>query len=142
MSTFVNLTILSPKGLLYEGEVKEVYVPSSSGPLGILPGHTPYIASLNSKGGVLKLAEASTNNELFFVIYGGALEVKKDKTFVLCEEGNRVSSFEEGEKFLKNNRIKETSPLNNDVKRAEASLTSTYSKSSPSSISAKIKNGD
>lgn len=131
-SLLVN--ILSPSGLVFEGEVSSLYVPSSSGPLGILPGHTPIIASLDPKGGLLRIVTYE-GEKLMFAIASGALEVKKEKTIVLTEKAVKVASEEDGQEALnsfREYREKEKS-INEDVKRAQAKIASSYSMGSKES---------
>lgn len=79
----IALKIVTPNGLAYEGEVLEVYVPTGKGPLGVLPGHTSYIAPLADYG-VLRLLDKDHQTH-YFGLSHGALEVKPDATIVLSE---------------------------------------------------------
>lgn len=127
MSSFL-LNILSPMGLAYEGEVASMYAPSSAGPLGILPGHTPLIASINPKGGLLYI-EDDNGKKMIFAVASGAIEVKKEKTIVLTERAESVSNEEAGKEALVRfgEYIKKKQNVNDDVRKAEAKLASAYS---------------
>jgi len=94
----ITLTILTPQGLAYEGEVEEVYVPTSKGPLGVLPGHTPYIAVLADEG-ILHF-HTEDKNERYFVLRYGALEVKPDKTIVLTNLALSAETLEQAQALL------------------------------------------
>lgn len=86
MST-VHVVIISPNGIAYEGECSEAYFPAEKGPIGILPGHTTFIAPLAEKG-IARLK--SEGRYIYFGIKGGALQVREDKTICLalsCFEG-------------------------------------------------------
>ena len=78
-----SLAILSPQGPVYDGEVLEAYFPSLRGPLGILPGHTPFIGAL-AECGVIRIKEKN-GNPRYFAIRHGALEVRSEKTIALVE---------------------------------------------------------
>ena len=122
MSAF-SLTLLSPQGLAYEGEVLEAYFPSLQGPLGILPGHTPYIAALAEQG-VIRIKE-SNGNLRYFAIHHGALEVRSDKTIALLEECVSAPTYEAATLLLQTPEGAKA-PGEKDVARAEAALTSQY----------------
>ncbi len=91
----LNLSVLTPKGKVFEEKVSCVMVPSSKGPLGIMPGYTTLIAPLASKG-ILKITREN-KEEIYFVVTFGALEVKKEKTIVLAESAIKASSKEDAE---------------------------------------------
>ena len=97
MSDRLVLTILSAKGLVFEGEVDECYVPTNVGPVGILRGHTPYIASIK-KIGVLKFASRSVKS--FYVIKQGAVEVKGERLLVITTEAIKANSLQDCEKMI------------------------------------------
>ncbi|MFA6620207.1 MAG: F0F1 ATP synthase subunit epsilon [Bacilli bacterium] len=121
-----SLTILSPQGLAFEGEVLEAYFPSLQGPLGILPGHTPYIAAL-AENGVIRLKE-SNGNERYFAIHHGALEVRSDKTIALVEECQSAANYAAASVLLQAASQPKVDS-SKDVARAEAALTSQYKSS-------------
>lgn len=116
------VTIYTPKGLLYDGEALSLYVPSANGPLGILPGHTPYIAAL-AKSGVASLTLPS-HEVAYFALHFGALEVKKERTYLLSEECARFSSLPEAEAWLS----KPSPTLENKNKEAERAKAAIISK--------------
>jgi F-type H+-transporting ATPase subunit epsilon len=115
----LNVTLLSLQGLVYEGEALEVYFPTTDGPLGVLPGHTPFIAELAPMG-VIRLKETNGNLH-YFAVSHGAVEVRPDKTIALSDLCLSAPSEEEARALLK----KGQSPLQKDDKdfeRARAAL--------------------
>ncbi len=98
----LNLSVLTPKGKVFEDTVSYAMVPSTKGPLGIMPGHTTLIAPLASEG-ILKIIKTN-KEEIYFVVSFGALEVKKEKTIVLAETAIKASSKEDAE--IKLNELK------------------------------------
>lgn len=72
--------ILSHDGCQFEGEVAEVNVPSTNGPFGILPNHTPLITSLVEGNLILHLTAGADKT---IAINGGVLDVKKDGVVIL-----------------------------------------------------------
>jgi F-type H+-transporting ATPase subunit epsilon len=119
------ITILTPSGLIYEGEALECYVPSSKGPLGLLPGHTPVISPLADKG-VIRLKSTDGVNH-YFAIWRGVLEVRPDKSLLLSESCLSAETLEKAEELLQKEQ-----PLSfkqdQDVVAGEAALTSAYAK--------------
>jgi F-type H+-transporting ATPase subunit epsilon len=78
-----RFTVLTPKGVLLDEDVDSVYFPTTQGPLGVLSGHTPYVAVL-SPSGVMKVM--SEGKEKYYAVFGGAIEIKPEKTILLSEE--------------------------------------------------------
>ncbi|HAV43443.1 TPA: ATP synthase F1 subunit epsilon [bacterium] len=74
----MDLVIVSPSKVIFEGEVEMVIAPGELGELGILRAHTPLISNL--KEGILRVK--SGGNEEQYKINGGFLEVLKDKVVV------------------------------------------------------------
>lgn len=119
------LTILTPMGVVYEGNVSQAYLPSRRGPLGILFGHTPVLAPLSEKPAIMQIVDEAGVRK-YFVISGGAAEVKKEETFVLTEKCEMAGNEETAKQLLLEKREKVEKDINNDVKIGEARLTSAY----------------
>lgn len=120
----LSLTILTPKGIVYDGDILSAYFPTTKGPLGVLPGHTPYLASLNDKG----VIEVLTNEKqkYFFPVFYGAVEVKGERIFVLSEDCVMSSSLDQAKEYLE-----KKAPLlqkGDSLKKAQASLRSGLNK--------------
>ncbi len=94
-----SLLILSPNGVIYEGNASVCYVPTSVGPLGILPGHTPIIDRISEKGGVLRF-EDEVSKTHYIAVSDGALKVDKDKVMVLATNAVIASSEEQAKELL------------------------------------------
>jgi F-type H+-transporting ATPase subunit epsilon len=120
------LTLLTPQGLVFEGEVLEAYFPTVEGPLGVLPGHTPFIAQI-APSGVIALKDAR-GFSLYFAVHQGAVEIRPDKTIALLESCVKMTSKEDAIAYLKK---EEAFPKGGekDIERAEAALASQYAKS-------------
>jgi F0F1-type ATP synthase epsilon subunit len=120
MSSF-DLVILTPEGIAYEGAAVELYVPSSKGPLGILPGYTATISPLVDGVAHVTSAERVT---AYFALRHGVLEVRPDKVIVLSQGATRFQKEEDAREFLSESK----SPKNPDseVKLAAAALTGNY----------------
>ena len=79
MST-LRVKVLSHDGCQFDGEVKSIKIPSTNGPLGILPNHTPLITSLVTGNVTLQQEDGA---DKVIPINGGVLDVKKDSTVIL-----------------------------------------------------------
>ena len=87
MSNF-QLTIVTPQGKVFEGEVTYLKVPGADGSLGILARHAPLIATLK-KG---ELVVKQSTGEKAFQIGNGVLEVgEKGRVLVLSESASAGS---------------------------------------------------
>lgn len=92
MAEAIHLTILSPFGVLYDEDVDEVYVPAKKGPLGVLKGHTPFIAELSENGGTLRFKRGAANS--YVHLSHGIAEIKPDRLVILTGEGRFLSEEE------------------------------------------------
>lgn len=76
------LEIITPDKKLFTGEVKLIQVPGTKGSFEILKNHAPIISTLEQ--GTIKIIDQQ-DQEDFFEIQGGVIEVKKNKVIVLSE---------------------------------------------------------
>ncbi len=80
----LQVRVVSPEQVLYDGPAASVVAPAWDGKVGILPGHAPMIALLGFGGLSIDLPEGG--NERFFVA-GGVLKVEGDDLLILTEYG-------------------------------------------------------
>lgn len=83
LPTKINLTVVTRERKVLDVVVDEVVLPGADGELGILPGHTPLLASLRI--GQLRYRTGNTVERL--VISWGFAEVLPDRVIVLAERG-------------------------------------------------------
>jgi F-type H+-transporting ATPase subunit epsilon len=76
----MDVQIITPDKNLYDGKADLVTVPGTSGSIGILNNHAPLVSSL--KKGEVKVI--LNENEEFFKIDGGVVEVSQNKVVVLA----------------------------------------------------------
>jgi F-type H+-transporting ATPase subunit epsilon len=81
LPTKLRLTIVTRERKIVETDVDEVELPASDGEIGILPGHTPLLASL--KVGQMRYRAGTTVTRL--VITWGFAEVLPDRVIVMAE---------------------------------------------------------
>lgn len=78
----MKLEIITPSSTLFSGEVTLVQLPGIDGLFEILQSHAPLVSAL--KEGRVKVID-DQNQEQFFDIRGGVVEVSHDKVLVLAE---------------------------------------------------------
>ena len=86
----LSLKVISPSQKIYEGNTDEVILPSTTGQLGILPGHISLVTAIDV--GVLKLRN-STNWDTI-ALMGGFAEVEDDEVTVLVNSAEMGSSID------------------------------------------------
>ena len=79
----IRLEIVTPERMLVREDVDEVVVPGEEGYLGVLPGHTPLVATLRE--GDLWYRKGADKTHL--AIGGGFAEVQPDRVTILAEAG-------------------------------------------------------
>lgn len=79
----INLTVVTRDRKIIDTQVDEVVLPASDGELGVLPGHTPLLATLRI--GQLRYRAGAKVERL--VISWGFAEVLPDRVIVLAERG-------------------------------------------------------
>jgi len=80
MSTF-NAQILTPEGIVYEGQVNGVQMPGSEGLFEVKANHAPIVSTLD-EGNVLVRKSGGNEN---YSITGGFVEVSANKLTLLAE---------------------------------------------------------
>lgn len=79
MKTF-TFTMLSPEGVLFEGEVYSVFLRSSEGDMAVYSGHIPLAAAVCPGKFVLTKSDGEKQEG---ITEGGILIVEKEKTTLL-----------------------------------------------------------
>jgi len=87
----IHLEIVTPDRQLFSGEVDGVTVPSSTGYLGILPGHAPLLAELGI--GVIECRRGGATEPIF--CSWGFVEVLPDRVIILAQIAEAVSEIDE-----------------------------------------------
>ena len=81
MAEGIHLKVITPTQLVVDEQVDEVVAPGQVGEFGILPGHVPFITTLNS--GELKYKRGNTETKL--VVEGGVADVRDDTVNILTD---------------------------------------------------------
>lgn len=78
----LQLKIISPESIVFDGTVEQVTVPGTQGEFEILTGHAPIISSLEP--GRMSYKQAG-NDKTVLNVQGGFVEVQKNEVRVCVE---------------------------------------------------------
>ena len=122
LPTKIHLTVVTRERKIVDTEVDEVILPASDGELGVLPGHTPLLATLRI--GPLRYRSGSRIDRL--VISWGFAEVLPDRVIVLAERGFLPTEIDraeaERERVAAEKEIADLSSHDPEFARVEARL--------------------
>jgi len=118
----IQLDIVTPERKVYSQDIKMVIARAKSGELGVLPGHTPILATLIP--GVMRVKVNDTNEERI-AVSGGFLEVSKERITVLARTAELRGEIDVSRAEAALNRAEERlqkSQEKVDYARAQAAL--------------------
>jgi F-type H+-transporting ATPase subunit epsilon len=121
LPTSLTLEIVTPDQALVTEKVDEVVVPAADGYLGVLPGHTPLLATL----GIGEMWFRRGGERLYVALAGGFLEVLPDKVTVLAQIAERAEDIDVDRAEQAKQRAEERvsrPTLEMDVERARIAL--------------------
>jgi len=78
----MKLEIVTPLGVIFDDEVKQVTLPGSEGEFGVLPEHSSLVSLL--KTGVIVI-ETKDNREVSVAINSGYVKVEENKTLSIVD---------------------------------------------------------
>jgi F-type H+-transporting ATPase subunit epsilon len=90
LPTHIDLQIVTPDKLLVREQVDEVEIPGSEGYFGVLPGHTPMLASL----AVGELWYRKGQEKTYLAIALGFAEVLPDRVTILAQLAERAEDID------------------------------------------------
>jgi F-type H+-transporting ATPase subunit epsilon len=90
LPTKLQLEIVTPDRAIVREEVDEVQLPGSEGYFGVLPGHTPLLATLK----VGELWYRMGQDKHFLAVAGGFVEVLPDRVTVLAQIAERAEEID------------------------------------------------
>ena len=109
----MNLEIVTPSGVIYNDDIKQVTLPGEQGEFGVLPEHSLLVSLLDA--GVIDI-DTANNKEIVVAIDGGYVKVDENK--VLCivngavavndEEGSLSGRLEAAKDLLKSAEVSNT----------------------------------
>ena len=118
--TKLTLEIVTPDRSLVREDVDEVELPGSEGYFGVLPGHTPLLATLK----VGELWYRVGQQKRYLAVAGGFVEVLPDRVTVLAQVGERAEDIDVTRAEAAKRRAEEriANPVDVDLERARFSL--------------------
>ncbi|MBE6836580.1 MAG: ATP synthase F1 subunit epsilon [Ruminococcus sp.] len=76
-----KLEIITPEKIFFDGETEHLIARTSEGDVGILHGHTPYVANLVSGPVKVKMEDGSFR---MAAVSGGVIKVSADNTVIIA----------------------------------------------------------
>ncbi len=102
----MKLELVTPHGIIYEGEIKSATLPGSEGEFGVLDEHAGTVTLLNA--GVIEIEKEDGSKELVAINWGTA-KIEEHKTTILADgavaisgkDGQIAKSLEEAKELIK-----------------------------------------
>ncbi len=118
----IRLDIVSAERVVFSEDVDVVVAPGVEGQLGILPHHTPLMATLQAG----ELRTRKGEEEFSLAISGGFLEVRPDRVIVLADAAERAEEIDvaraEEAKRRAQEQLSDRHTAGLDAAQAEAAL--------------------
>jgi len=113
----MKLEIVTPGGVIYNGDVKQVTLPGEQGEFGVLPEHASLVSLLDA--GVIDI-ETSDNKEVLVAINSGYVKIDENKALCIVdgavaltdEEGSISESIQAAKDLLKSAEVSNTTMAN------------------------------
>lgn len=121
LPTHIELQIVTPERLIVQEQVDEVEIPGSEGYFGVLPGHTPLLASL----AVGELWYRKGQEKTYLSIAFGFAEVLPDRVTILARLAERAEDIDVDRARAAQKRAQERvsgPPSDMDYERARIAL--------------------
>ena len=120
LPTSIELQIVTPDKLLVREQVDEVEIPGTEGYFGVLPGHTPMLASLAVGEMWYRKGQEKTYLSLAF----GFAEVLPDRVTILAQIAERAEEIDpaRAEEAKKRAEVRLQQAKDVDYERARAAL--------------------
>jgi F-type H+-transporting ATPase subunit epsilon len=88
----IHIDIVSAEAQIYSGLAEAVFAKGAMGELGIMPGHTPLLTSLQP--GQVRVKKPDGGEEIFY-ISSGVLEVQPHLITILADTAARAADLDE-----------------------------------------------
>jgi F-type H+-transporting ATPase subunit epsilon len=101
----MKLEIVTPLGVIFDDEVKQVTLPGSEGEFGVLPEHASLVSLLNA--GVITI-DTKDSSDISVAVNGGYVKVEENKTLCVVDgavaltgnDSNLAKAIEEAKELL------------------------------------------
>jgi len=121
MAMTMHIDIVSAEEEIYSGTCEMVFAPLVTGEVGILPRHAPLLARM--KPGEVRVRKGQ--DEQFFVVSGGLLEIQPHVVTVLADTAVRAKDLDEAGALEAKKRAEEaikSKESDMDLAKAQAEL--------------------
>lgn len=89
----IDFKIAKPEGIVYEGEIEKVTIPTSSGEITVLENHIPLVSVLGT--GEMLIYKEGQSEATSISISGGILEIRPDsKVYVMADSAERSEEID------------------------------------------------
>ena len=90
-----DLSLVTPDGPVFEGQVEMLVVPGAAGEIGVLARHAPLIATLKA-GSTRVYLDRDTENVKEYATGPGFFKVETDRAIALVDDAVSADQIEEG----------------------------------------------
>lgn len=121
MAMTMHIDIVSAEEEIYSGTCEMIFAPLETGEVGVLPRHAPLLARM--RPGEVRVRKG--NDEQFFVVSGGLLEVQPHVVTILADTAIRAKDLDEAQALDAKKRAEEallSKESDMDLARAQAEL--------------------
>ena len=113
----MKLEIVTPGGVIFDGDIKQVTLPGEQGEFGVLPEHASLVSLLDA--GVIDI-ETTSGNDILVAIHSGYVKIDENKALCIVDgavalnddEGNITESIQAAKDLLKSAEVSSTTMAN------------------------------
>lgn len=87
----LQLQVITPERTVFDDQVDEVILPTTSGEIGVLPNHVPMVTII--KPGEVRIKKGSET--IYLATYGGCIEIYPGGIRVLADAAERAEEIDE-----------------------------------------------
>lgn len=87
----LKLQVITPERIVFEDEVDEVILPTTTGEIGVLPNHVPLVTII--KPGEVRIKKGK--EEIYLATYGGCIEIYEGGIRVLADAAEHADEIDE-----------------------------------------------
>src|SRR5262249_24657550 len=89
-----SVSLVTPEGPAYEGEIEMLIVPGADGEIGVLARHAPLVALLNA-GSTRIYRDRSSEDVLEFATGPGFFKVEQDRALALVDDAIEARAIDD-----------------------------------------------
>jgi F-type H+-transporting ATPase subunit epsilon len=113
----MKLEIVTPGGVIYDGDIKQVTLPGEQGEFGVLPEHASLVSLLDA--GVIDI-ETATGKDILVAIHSGYVKIDENKALCIVdgavalndEEGTISDNIQAAKDLLKSAEVSNATMAN------------------------------